>query len=240
MDQRPDLTEGTRLSTRVRWIIGVGLLIALVMVVLALGPEIMEAVQSPEALAEAVRDAGIAGALFVIGIQALQVVVAPIPGQVVNFVAGYVYGFPFGTLLSWLGTVLGAALAMTLARFIGRPLVERLASPSFLARADGLMADKGLAFFFIAFLIPLLPDDAICLVAGLTALPLSALIVAAAIGRLPALAVSVWAGAHAGDMPPTLLVAGAVASVALLALVWRFGERIETAMLEIVGRIKGL
>ena len=100
-----------------RWIIGVGLLIALVMVVLALGPEIMEAVQSPEALAEAVRDAGIAGALFVIGIQALQVVVAPIPGQVVNFVAGYVYGFPFGTLLSWLGTVLGAALAMTLARF---------------------------------------------------------------------------------------------------------------------------
>jgi uncharacterized membrane protein YdjX (TVP38/TMEM64 family) len=240
MNQRQEATQSRRLPTRAHWLIGIGLLVALIAIVLALAPQIREAVRSPETLADAVRSAGAAGALFTIGLQALQVVVAPIPGQVVNFAAGYVYGFPLGTLLSWIGTVLGAALAMTLARFLGRPVVERLASPSFLARADGWMTDKGLAFFFIVFLVPLLPDDAICLVAGLTPLPLSALIVTAAVGRLPALTVSVWAGAHAGDMPPSLLIAGAVASLALLVLAWRYGEKIETLLLGFVGRIKGL
>jgi uncharacterized membrane protein YdjX (TVP38/TMEM64 family) len=240
MNQRDEVSQSRRLPARAQWLIGIGPLVLLITVVLALGPQIREAVSSPEALAKMVRDAGVSGALFMVGLQALQVIIAPIPGQVVNFVAGYVYGFPLGMLLSWLGTVLGAALAMTLARFLGRPVVERLVSPSFLARADALMAEKGLGFFFLAFLIPLLPDDAICLVAGLTPLPLSALIVAAAVGRLPALAASVWMGAHAGMLPPSVLIAGAVATLVLLVLAWRYGEKIEAAMLEFVGRIKAL
>jgi uncharacterized membrane protein YdjX (TVP38/TMEM64 family) len=102
-------------------------------------------------------------------------------------------------------------------------------SPAFLTRrqVDGR---PRLRFFFIAF-IPMLPDDAICLVAGLTSLPLSALLLAAAVGRLPALAVSVWMGANAGVMPPSLLVAGTVGSVVLLVLAWRYGAQIETAVL---------
>ena len=239
MNQRPDTTQARRLPARAQWLIGIGLLVGLVAVVAALGPEIMEAMRSPDTLAAAIRNAGAPGALFMVGLQALQVIIAPIPGQMVNFAAGYIYGFSIGTALSWLGTILGAALAMVLARFLGRPLVERLVSPSFLARADALMAEKGLGFFFLAFLIPLLPDDAICLVAGLTSLPLSALLLAAAVGRLPALAVSVWVGANAGVMPPSLLVTGTIASVVLLVLAWRYGERIETLLLDFVGRIKG-
>jgi uncharacterized membrane protein YdjX (TVP38/TMEM64 family) len=113
-------------------------------------------------------------------------------------------------------------------------------SPPFLARVDALMAEKGLGFFFLAFLIPLLPDDAICLVAGLTSLPLSALLLAAAVGRLPALAASVWMGANAGVMPPSFLVAGTIASVVLLVVGWRYGAQIETAVLSSVERLKGL
>ena len=240
MDSQPEMTQRAKLPAWARWLIGVGLLVGLIVIVTTRGAEIMQAMENPEALAARIRDAGAAGAAFMVGLQILQVIIAPIPGQVINFAAGYVYGFPLGMLLSWIGTTLGAALAMTLTRLIGRPVVERLVSPAFLARADGLMGEKGLRFFFLAFLIPLLPDDAICLMAGLTSLPLSALVLAAAVGRLPALAVSVWAGAHAGEMPAPVLIAGGIASVILLALAWRYGERVETALLEFVARIKGL
>ena len=213
MNPSPETSQRTWLPVWARWIISLGLLAGSLVVVTIYGSEIRQAVENPDALAATIRDAGAAGALFMVGLQALQVIVAPIPGQVVNFAAGYVYGFPLGTLLSWIGTTLGAALAMMLARFIGRPVVERLASPTFLERTDRLMAEKGLRFFFLVFLIPLLPDDAICLAAGLTPLPLSALILAAAVGRLPALAVSVWAGAHAGAMPAPLLIGGGLAGL---------------------------
>lgn len=240
MNPPPEATQRALLPVWVRWIMGLGLLVGLLVIVTTYGSEIRQAVQNPDALAAAIRNAGAAGAMFMVGLQALQVIVAPIPGQVVNFAAGYVYGFPLGTLLSWIGTTLGAALAMMLARFIGRPVVERLVSPTFLERTDRLMAEKGLRFFFLIFLIPLLPDDVVCLVAGLTPLPLSALILAAAVGRLPALAVSVWAGAHAGAMPAPLLISGAIAGLILLVLAWRYGEQVESALLEFVARFKGL
>ncbi len=240
MNPSPEATSRALLPVWARWVIGLGVLVGLTGLVTARGPQIMQAVRDPEALAAAIRDAGAMGAVFMVGLQVLQVVVAPIPGQVINFAAGYVYGFPIGFLLSWIGTTLGAALAMMLARFIGRPVVERLASPRFLARADRLMAEKGLLFFFVLFVLPFLPDDAICLVAGLTPLPLSALILAAAVGRTPALAVSVWLGANAGVIPGPLLIGIGIVGVILMVIVWRYGEQIETILLEFVARFEGL
>lgn len=239
MNEQPLQPIRSRWPAWKRWLIGIGLLAALLVPLLLWGPKVAAGFANPEAVAARIREAGAAGALFMIGLQTLQVIIAPIPGQVVNFVAGYVFGFLPGTLLSWVGTVAGAALAMSLARFLGRPLVERLVSPSSLERVDAFMAGQGLRFFFLVFLIPFLPDDAICFVAGLTALPLSLLILASAVGRLPGLAVSVWAGAHAGAVPTPLLVVAAGAGLLLLIVAWRFGDRIEASLMERVAKLKG-
>jgi uncharacterized membrane protein YdjX (TVP38/TMEM64 family) len=182
-------------------------------------------------LVTAVQNAGTWGPLVIAALTVAQIIAAPIPGQVVNFAAGYLYGLWPGVLLSWSATVLGSTLAMALARWGGRPLVTRLVRPKLLARLDRQVAGRGLGFFFLVFLIPGLPDDVTCFLAGLTSLPLPALIVAAAIGRFPGIVASVWAGAYTGHLSwqGWLILGGATLSAGIIA--WRYTTRIQDAIL---------
>jgi uncharacterized membrane protein YdjX (TVP38/TMEM64 family) len=181
-----------------------------------------------------IRDAGAWGPAMLIALYVAQVIAAPIPGQAVNFVAGYLYGFWLGAFYSWLGMMLGSSAAMIMARLVGRPLVTRLVSPGWLARLDRLAAGKGLSFFFLVFLLPGLPDDAACFLAGLTPLPLPALILAAAVGRIPGIVAAVWAGAYAESLPWQGWVAvGGIVLVAM-ALLWRYGRQIQDGLLQLI------
>lgn len=182
-----------------------------------------------------IRGAGPWGPLVLIGLSVAQTIVAPIPGQIVNFVAGYLFGLGPGLLYSWVGLVVGTSLAMLLARYAGRPLVERIVDRKLLARVDALAKGRGLRFFFLFFLIPGLPDDILCFVAGLTPLPLRVLVLLSATARLPGLLGSVWLGAYAENLPwPSWIVLGGLGAVALWA-VWRYGDRIERALLRLTG-----
>jgi uncharacterized membrane protein YdjX (TVP38/TMEM64 family) len=55
-----------------------------------------------------------------------------------------------------------------------------------LATFDGVAERRGLLSLFLLFLIPGLPDDAICFVGGLTSIPLRRFVVVAVVGRAPA------------------------------------------------------
>lgn len=178
-----------------------------------------------------IRTAGVWGRLLLIALVAAQTVVAPIPGQVVNFVAGYLYGLGAGLLYSWLGQVLGSALALALARFAGRPIVVRLVGAASLARLEHWAAGRGLSFFFLFFVIPGLPDDLLCFAGGLTRLPLRLLLLLSAVGRLPGLFAAVWLGAYAERLPWQGWLAGGLLALAGAWLLWRFGERIQEALL---------
>ena len=80
------------------------------------------------------------GPLATIGLNIAQVILAPIPGQIVGVMNGYLYGIAAGTLYSMIGLVIGTATAMVLGRRFGRPLVERLVNPTQLARWDDITA----------------------------------------------------------------------------------------------------
>ncbi len=213
------------------------LLIVLVLAALLIAPlviwreELAHIFANREQIVVQVRAAGAWGPLVVIGLIIAQTVVAPIPGQMVNLVAGYLYGWAAGLLYSWLGQLLGAALAMGLARIAGRPLVERLAPRATLDRLDRLAARQGWPFFFLVFLIPGLPDDIFCFVAGLTRLPLRLLIVLSATARLPGLFVSVWLGAYAEHAPWQAWAVGGVLAAVGFWVAWRYGQRIQDAVM---------
>lgn len=66
------------------------------------------------------------GPLALILLNALQIIVAPIPGYIIQAAAGFLYGPLWGGLWAALGLFLGAMSAMKLARVYGRPLVQRL------------------------------------------------------------------------------------------------------------------
>ena len=111
-------------------------------------------------------------AVFIL-LQALQVVMSPIPGELTGVVGGYVYGVTYGFLFSTLGLTLGSWVAFELASIFGRPLVERFVSGKVLDKFHFLTTNAGTIVSFLLFLIPGFPKDYLCYVLGLTGMNLS-------------------------------------------------------------------
>jgi uncharacterized membrane protein YdjX (TVP38/TMEM64 family) len=162
-----------------------------------------------------------------------QVLLAPIPGQVIDAVNGYLFGAAWGTFYSLVGVMAGSSLAMALARRFGRPWAEGLIKRETLERLDGYSQQRGALFFFLVFLFPFLPDDVACFLAGLTLLPLSELIVLATIGRLPGILVANFVGANAAALTQTQIAFFIAGLTAIALAFWRYQERVEMAMLKV-------
>jgi len=127
------------------------------------------------------------GALSVvvfIGLQILQVLFAPIPGEVTGFIGGYIYGSVLGSIYSTIGLTIGSWLAFALARWLGLPFVEKAVSKSILKKYDYFMQHQGEFITFILFLIPGFPKDALCYVIGLSHMPTRAFLLVSVVGRL--------------------------------------------------------
>ena len=105
--------------------------------------------------------------LIFIGLQALQVVAAPVPGEVTGFVGGYFFGTFWGVIYSTIGLTIGSWIAFLIARMLGRHIVEILVKPEVITRYDYVMKHKGLFLSFLMFLIPGFPKDFLCYLLGL-------------------------------------------------------------------------
>lgn len=139
-----------------------------------------------QALREFVSGFGILGPVAIIVLQAGQVVLAPVPGQILALVAGYLFGPWWGTLFNMIGITIGSTIAFWLSRKYGRPYVEDIVHEEALERFDAISEQNARATLFVIFLIPGLPDDVICFAGGLTSIPLWQLVIIAVVGRLPA------------------------------------------------------
>jgi len=105
--------------------------------------------------------------ILFIGLQALQVIAAPIPGEATGFVGGYLFGTGAGIVYSTIGLTIGSWTAFTIARLLGRHLVERLVSARTIRKYDYLMKHEGLLLAFLMYLVPGFPKDMLCYLLGL-------------------------------------------------------------------------
>ena len=175
--------------------------------------------------------------MAVITLQVVQVLLAPVPGQVVGVASGYLFGVAWGTLFSLLGTTLGSLIGVVLARKLGRPLVERLVPGETLVWLDAGARRWGPFFFVLVFLLPFLPDDLACLFAGLTPIPIPAMMLAVVVGRAPGIFVSCWLGANATNVPPQAWVALVAVSIALALLFLCGSKHVEQGVVSLLQRL---
>jgi uncharacterized membrane protein YdjX (TVP38/TMEM64 family) len=173
---------------------------------------------------------GIFAPLALVVIQAMQVIFAPIPGQVVALVSGYAFGPVAGTAYSLAGVLLGSAIAFTLAKKFGRPMVERLLHEDVLTRFDGFVEQVGIPGLLAFVIVPGLPDDAICFLSGLTTWRLRTFLAVIIVGRLPAYVLTVYAGGElaAGHVRPALAILGVVVALSVLGYAQR--DRIRSVL----------
>ena len=162
-----------------------------------------------------------------VAIQVLQVVIAPIPGQAAAFAGGFIFGFWKGWGLTTLGLVIGSLIAMVLARLLGISLVRKVVPESIIQRFDSVISDGGYMTFFMIFLLPALPDDAVCFLAGLTKLKLLPLSLVCLLGRAPGMAVLSLTGAGFADGLTLWVEVLFGVMMVLSVLLWLFWEIIE-------------
>jgi len=117
-------------------------------------------------------------------LQVVQVVAAPIPGEVTGLLGGYLYGPVLGVFLSTIGLTLGSYIAFALSRAFGRPFVDRVVDKSVIGRFDYLLHHKGAFLVFLLFLIPGFPKDYLCYILGLGHLSTMEFLVIGGTGRL--------------------------------------------------------
>lgn len=138
-----------------------------------------------EHLAAWVKSAGAWGPLVLLGMQAVQILAAPIPGVFVPILAGMFYGPIVGPLLTMGGTLVGSAIAYWIGRLAGRVVAERLLGKEALDKAHALLHGKRWVALAVIFLIPFSPADALCFVSGIVGMGWGPFTAAVLVGRLP-------------------------------------------------------
>ncbi len=201
-----------------KWLVPVWLIALLVIgAALLWHTGVLHRISNRDHLIALLRGGGTTGALLCIAVQFLQVVIAVIPGEITSFAAGYVFGAWRGFLYSAIGVTLGSAFNFWFARVVGRPTLERLIGRDRLAKIDRSLAGaKSKSAMFLLFLLPGLPKDLLCYVAGLSSMSILEFVVLSGLARSPALLASVLigAGVSRGDYRSLM----AIALLALLAI----------------------
>jgi uncharacterized membrane protein YdjX (TVP38/TMEM64 family) len=169
-----------------------------------------------------IQDWGQWAPVVTISLHVLQVLTAPIPGTAIDAVNGLLFGPWLGTLYSLIGLIIGSTLVMALTRRFGRPLVERFVDRKSVERIDKLVEKRGSLVIFLIFLLPFLPDDAVCFLAGLTPIPLLELVLLAMIGRFPGVFVANLLGSQAQSFELWQWIMVAILFMLVAGLVWRY------------------
>ncbi len=142
----------------------------------------------------------ILGALIMIFVCAVQVIVALIPGELVEIAAGVIFGAWGGAFLCLVGTMTGSVLAILLTRKLGRRFVESL-YPREKIDSLPILRDPGKRniMTFIIFLIPGTPKDLVTYLVGLTEMSIPTYILLTAVARFPSIIISTIGGNFLSD-----------------------------------------
>lgn len=179
-----------------------------------------------ERLIQIVEDLGPFGPVAYMLLQAFQGIVAPIPGNIVGMLGGLLFGW-WGILWTSIGATLGAAVVFWLSRKFGRNLIEKLVKKEALDKFDFISGKRASTILFLIFLIPGLPDDIVCYVAGLTDVPIKKLIVIFALGRLPAVVGNNYIGMGlSGEGNTAVVITITIISVVIFLVLYSQQEKI--------------
>ena len=195
---------------------------------------------SPETLRQWIRGTGVIAPLVFVVVQAFQVVFFFIPGEIPQVAGGYMFGLWMGTLLSLLGISLGATFNFLIARLLGVPFVNILFSAEKVERTRRIAGSpKAKLSFFLFFLIPGIPKDILCYVAGLSVMKLPVFLIFSTLGRIPGIIGSALIGDAAADR--RWILAGTIFFVAAVLFVFGFlfRERIQRLLEKIGHRRRG-
>lgn len=117
-----------------------------------------------------VGDSIILGPIIFILIQILQVVIPIIPGGISTAAGVLIFGPYAGFIYNYVGICIGSIIIFLLGRRYGKPFILSMISDKTYNKYVGWLDNQNRfeKLFALAIFLPVAPDDALCLMAGLT------------------------------------------------------------------------
>ena len=213
-----------KVNNKLRWAIGLGLLAILLAVAIwrvALGSPtylfLLRLYQDPDFLHETLRAWGwLAPAIFIL-IQALQVIISPVPGEATGILGGFLFGLTLGFVFSTVGLTIGTMVAFWVGRWLGAAVVRRYMSDHVWERLGFIVEAEGAVLAFVIYLIPGFPKDIVSYLFGMSPMPLWVFALVSSLGRMPGTWILSAQGAKtaAGQYVQLALLTALVAAVAI-------------------------
>jgi uncharacterized membrane protein YdjX (TVP38/TMEM64 family) len=221
---------------RRRVILAISLLAGIVVLVAILGfmgllaplcQGMWEIFRNKEQLRSYIESWGAWAPFVFVSVQALQVVMAPIPGELTGAVGGFIFGTVPSVIYSTVGLTAGSVVAFLAARIIGLPLVKLAVSQPTLEKFHFLTERRGTFIAALLFVIPGFPKDILCYILGLSPMGLVTFSLVCALGRIPGTVMLSYCGCAVYNENWTSLVVVSVVCLALIAFLFMMNGRIE-------------
>ncbi|MBI5247994.1 MAG: TVP38/TMEM64 family protein [Desulfomonile tiedjei] len=141
--------------------------------------------QGKDQLRAYVQSWGALAPVAFMSVQSLQVLIAPIPGELTGVAGGFIFGAWKSTIYSTVGLTLGSAAAFLAARIVGQPLLKLVTSADTMTKLEYLTRRRGIFATFILFIVPGFPKDLFSYFLGLSPMRFTTFVIVCAAGRLP-------------------------------------------------------
>jgi uncharacterized membrane protein YdjX (TVP38/TMEM64 family) len=201
--------------------------------------DLYELFRSSESVRAWVAARGVLAPLAFIGLQIVQVIVFVIPGEVVQIAGGFAFGLWAGTLWSVTGILAGSLINFSIGRILGRPFVDAVFGAERARRVEAATGGgKAASGFFLLFVIPGIPKDALTYIAGASRLSFGAFIAASTLGRLPGIFGSSYMGSAAFEKDYSAAIVVLVAASLMFAAGLLFRDRLHALVARFISRKK--
>ncbi len=176
-------------------------------------------------LKDTVRAWGWMAPIVFIAIQALQVIISPIPGEITGPVGGALFGTWLGLFYSTIGLTLGTLFCFWVGRRWGEPLVRPWLSEHNWNRMTFVIEAEGVIICFIIYLLPGFPKDITSYLFGISPMPFWIFAVVSTVARIPGTWASSYFGAHVAEQQYIYAIAFLAVVVALCLPLYYYRER---------------
>lgn len=223
MEQKPSAFKAVLkfIKKSAPYIICTALIVLLVVFGVKYRAVIMNLIESQvarDAFVAWVQSKGALGFLAFLAVQILQVVVAVIPGEPIELMAGALYGTWGGLFVCELGLLLGSIAVYGFVKLAGAKSVpeETLSKYKFLR--DEAHVEFAL---FMLYFIPGTPKDLLLYIGPFMPVSAKRFFILATIARVPSVITSTYTGAHLmqGDLKTSIITAVITGAIALICII---------------------
>lgn len=164
--------------------------------------------------------------LYFIGLQAIQVIISPIPGELSSFLAGLVFGWGPGFFYATIGLTIGSLINVCLGRIFERVFLEKIIPARILDSFEKKAKKWGLFTVFMLFLFPGAPKDTLCYLFGLSRIPIWVFLLVSSVARMPGTLVLCLQGDKVVEGDWTVFIVLTLGAIALIVPAYLFKDRI--------------